>query len=746
MKLNIFLFFLLIFSSNIFAQNVSGIVLDKSNNKDEPIIGASINWLGTKTATSTDVEGKFSIARAKAKKLIISFVGYKSDTLEISNETDLRIYLQSDNQLQEVVVRSSSTSMDRLSPIHTEILTSKALEKAACCNLSESFETNASVSVSYADAVTGARQIQLLGLAGTYVQTNVESIPSLRGLATTFGLNYIPGTWVQSIDIGKGTGSIVNGYESMTGQINVELQKPDLAEKVNLNTYVNSLGRGEINLNLAHIFKQKQEKKAKWSVALLTHGSTMQTTIDKNNDNFYDLPKYTQANFINRWKYESDKIVAQFGVKYLHDTRLGGQINKNPLSLDNLIYRFSNTTNRAEFFSKTAKLYQSKPYRGLGLIVSGILHDSKSQFGFRPYNGKQQTFYGNLIYQDIFGNTNHAYKTGLSFMYDNYDEKFADIDYKRTEILPGAFFEYTYKYLDKVTAVAGSRLDFHRAAFRNLYGRVFTPRLHVLYNATENTAFRLSVGKGFRTANPFAEYFGNLVSSRTVRILENIQPEISWNYGLSLTKTFGKSNFIIDVFHTNFQNQLIGDTEHPNFLYFYNSQGRNYANSAQIEVNLVPAPRLEFKVAYRYTDVWQTLGKAFEEEITVQKMFVPRDRALFNIGYALPYDKWKFDATLQYNGVRRIPNLSTEYLHTSYETMPIQFAPAFVNLNAQVSRSFRRWDVYLGGENLTNFTQKSPIITPDNPFGSRFDAGSAWGPVVGRVIYFGTRYKLGGII
>lgn len=741
MKSYIYLSFLFLLSSKIFAQNVSGVVIDKSNNKEEPIIGATVNWLGTKIATSTDVEGKFTIARSKAKKLVISFVGYKSDTLDISNETDLRVYLQSENQLQEVVVRSSSTSMDRLSPIHTEILTSKALAKAACCNLSESFETNASVSVSYADAVTGAKQIQLLGLAGTYVQTNVENIPSLRGLANTFGLNYIPGTWIQSIDIGKGAGSVVNGYESMTGQINVELQKPDLAEKVYLNTYVNSLGRGEINLNLAHIFKQKAENKPKWSVALLTHGSTMQTTIDKNNDNFYDLPKYTQANFINRWKYESDKIVAQFGVKYLHDTRLGGQINKNPLSLDNLIYRFSNTTNRAEFFSKTAKLYQSKPYRGLGLILNGIVHDSKSQFGFRPYNGKQQTLYGNLIYQDIFGNTNHSYKTGLSFLYDNYDEKFADLPYKREEIVKGGFFEYTYKNLDKLTAVAGTRLDFH-----NLYGTIFTPRLHILYNATENTALRLSAGKGFRTANPFAEYFGNLVSSRTVRILENIKPEVSWNYGVSLTKTFGKSNLIIDLFHTNFQNQLIGDTEHPNFLYFYNSQGKNYANSAQIELNLVPAQRLEFKIAYRYTDVWQTLGKAFEQQITVQKMFIPRDRILLNVGYALPYDKWKFDATLQYNGKRRIPNLSTEYLHTSYETMPIQFAPAFVNLNAQVSRSFRRWDVYLGGENLTNFTQKSPIITPDNPFGSRFDAGSAWGPVVGRVIYFGTRYKLGGRI
>lgn len=741
LKYNFIISILFLSIVNSSAQNVSGLVLDKNNGKEEPIIGATVNWLGTKIATSTDIEGKFTIARSKAKKLIISFVGYKSDTLEISNETDLRVYLQSENQLQEVVVRSSSTSMDRLSPIHTEILTSKALAKAACCNLSESFETNASVSVSYADAVTGAKQIQLLGLAGTYVQTNVENIPSLRGLANTFGLNYIPGTWIQSIDIGKGAGSVVNGYESMTGQINVELQKPDLAEKVYLNTYVNSLGRGEINLNLAHIFKQKAENKPKWSVALLTHGSTMQTTIDKNNDNFYDLPKYTQANFINRWKYESDKIVAQFGVKYLHDTRSGGQINKNPLSLDNLIYRFSNTTNRAEFFSKTAKLYQSKPYRGLGLILNGILHDSKSQFGFRPYNGKQQTLYGNLIYQDIFGNTNHSYKAGLSFLYDNYYESFADLPYKREEIVKGGFFEYTYKNLDKLTAVAGTRLDFH-----NLFGTIFTPRLHILYNATENTALRLSAGKGFRTANPFAEYFGNLVSSRTIRILENIKPEISWNYGISLTKTFGKSNLIIDLFHTNFQNQLIGDTEHPNFLYFYNSQGKNFANSAQIELNLVPAPRLEFKVAYRYSDVWQTLGKSLGQQITVQKMFIPRDRILFNVGYALPYDKWKFDATLQYNGKRRIPNLSTEYLHTSYEAMPIQFAPAFVNLNAQVSRSFRRWDVYLGGENLTNFTQKSPIITPENPFGSRFDAGSAWGPVVGRVIYFGTRYKLGGRI
>lgn len=724
------------------AQNITGIILDKNNGKEEPIIGATINWAGTKLATSSDIEGKFSIARSKFNKLIISYVGYKTDTILIKNETDLKIYLQADNQLQEVVVRSSSTSIDRMSPIQTEIITSKALAKAACCNLSESFETNASVSVSYNDAVTGAKQIQLLGLAGTYVQMNVENIPSLRGLATTYGLNYVPGTWVQSIDVGKGAGSVVNGYESMTGQINVELQKPDLAEKVYLNTYFNSQGRGEVNLNLAHIFNKKpSDISPKWSFGFLSHVSTLQSTIDKNHDNFYDLPKYTQANFINRWKYQSDNMVAQFGIKFLHDERLGGQINKSPFSLDNNIYKFSNSTNRAEFFSKTAKLYQNKPYRGLGLILSGIIHDSKSQFGFRPYNGNQKTIYGNLIYQDIFGNTNHSYKTGLSFLYDKYDEIFADLTRKRTEIVPGAFFEYTYKYLDKITAVAGSRYDYH-----NLYGSIFTPRLHILYNATDKTAIRISAGKGFRVANPFAEYFGNLVSSRTVRFIDVLRPEVSWNYGISLSKSFGKSSLIIDAYRTNFQNQLIADTEHPNFLYFYNSQGINYANSAQIELNFVPINRLEFKIAYRYTDVWQTLGKAFAQEITVRKMFIPRDRVLFNVGYALPYDKWKFDLTIQYNGKRRIPNLSPTYEHTSYISMPIIYAPSFINLNAQVSRSFRRWDVYLGGENLTNFTQRNPIVTPDNPFGSRFDAGSAWGPVVGRVIYFGTRYKLGGRI
>jgi len=343
----------------------------------------------------------------------------------------LEVYLNPENAaLAEVVVKAEATSMDRMNPIHTEIITSKALAKAACCNLSESFETNASVSVSYSDAVTGAKQIQLLGLSGNYIQTNVENIPAIRGLNSTFGLNYIPGTWISSIDVGKGAGSVVSGYESMTGALNVELAKPDAAEKLYLNTYMNSQGRGEINLNLANKINEK------WSVGLLTHASTLQTKLDQNKDGFLDLPLYTQYNAINRWKYQSDKMMASFGIKALYEDRLGGQVNFNPDTDRNTAkaYGFGSTTKRYEFFSKTAKLYQTKPYQGLGFIVNGVYHDNVSYFGFKNYSGTQKGLYANLIYQNIFGNTNHQYKAGLSYLLDDYNEKYLDSTFKEPNL------------------------------------------------------------------------------------------------------------------------------------------------------------------------------------------------------------------------------------------------------------------------------------------------------------------------
>ncbi|GGB93464.1 TonB-dependent receptor [Dyadobacter sediminis] len=730
--------FLILTSSFSHAQRIRGTVNEQAGSKElRPVTGANVYWSGTTQATETDSSGKFVIPRsAYSNLLVVSFVGFRNDTIKIGSESELQIVMKSDQTLDEVTVRGNATSIDRLSPHQTEIITTRALAKAACCNLSESFETNASVSVSYSDAVTGSKQIQMLGLNGTYIQTNIENIPAIRGLASTFGLNFVPGTWIQSIDVGKGAGSVVNGYESMTGQINVELQKPDSREKLYLNTYVNNFGRAEVNLNLATQLNDK------WSTALLTHGSTLKNRFDKNKDGFLDLPLYTQYNALNRWKYQSEKFMAQFGIKALYEDRLGGQNDfRKAMKGTTEAYGFGAKVNRYEFFSKLARLFPDKPYKGLGFIVNASMHDSKSYFGLNSYDGKQKTLYGNLIYQSIIGNTNHTYKAGLSYLLDNYNEQYNDILRIRNESVPGAFFEYTYNSLDKFVLVAGARADFH-----NLYGTQWTPRLHLKYSLTDQTTLRASAGKGFRVSNPLAEYYGNLVSSRTVVFRESIRPEVSWNYGASVTQDFElgsmKGNFIMDFYRTDFRNQLVADMENPEYIRFYNLEGKAYANSFQAEANLTPVKRFELKLAYRLFDVKQTIRNVYDENVILPRMMVSRDRVLFNAGYALPYDKWKFDATLQWNGKRRIPYMGELADHHMPANPVSTMSPSFYNLNAQITRTFPKWDIYLGGENLTNFRQKNPIMNASEPFSQHFDAGMAWGPVVGRMIYAGIRYKI----
>ncbi|MFC5407851.1 TonB-dependent receptor domain-containing protein [Larkinella bovis] len=738
----VFTFF--IFASlPIHAQTISGTVSERVTNQTVPLTGVTIYWAGTAVSTTSNPQGRFEIARSGAtNRLVFSFIGFKPDTITITDQSSVDVILTSQNTLQEVTVQGASSQIDRMSPIQNEILTTRTLAKAACCNLSESFETNASVNVSYSDAVTGAKQIQMLGLSGNYVQTNVENIPTIRGLASTFGLNFVPGTWISSIDIGKGAGSVVNGYENMAGAINVELQKPDAQERVFANAYANSFGRFEGNLNLSRPLNEK------WSIGFLGHASTLQNRIDQNGDNFLDLPLFTQYNGIVRAKYGTERFMTQFGVKALYEDRTGGQATENPGASPT--YRFTNLTKRVEVFSKTARLYPEKPYRGLGLILNAANHEQTSKFGFIPYNGRQQTLYGNLIYQSIIDNTNHSFKIGASFLLDDYREQYRDTLMTRTESVPGVFGEYTYSYLEKLTLVAGARLDFH-----NLFGTQFTPRIHAKYDLTDNLTLRASAGRGFRTPNALAENYGYLVSSRSVIFDDKLQAEVSWNYGASLAQDFNlfgqKASLVLDYYRTDFQNQLIADLEHPRELHFYylssrsapGLKSRSFSNSFQAELNYQPMRRMEVKLAYRLFDVRQTMGMTFGESLLLPRMMVSRDRVLFNAGYALPYDKWKFDFTVQWNGPRRIPYLREGYVHTSYQNMPRETAPGFYNLNAQVSKAFRLWEIYLGGENLGNFRQSNPIVGAKDPFGPDFDAAArVWGPITGRMIYAGFRYKL----
>lgn len=719
------IFWAIWFIPGFLSAQIHGRITEKKS--QEPIPGVTVRWKGfEKIAVISDLDGHFEISQPKgASWLVFSAVGYLADSLEVlKGNSHIQVsLLPASTELAGVVVRGSGTVIDRLSPMQTQVITAKELGKAACCNLSESFETNGAVSVSYTDAVTGAKQIQLLGLGGAYVQTTLENLPGIRGLASSFGLNYIPGTWIQSIDVAKGTGGVPTGYESMTGGINVELKKPDESEPLFVNGYVNHWGRGELNVQLAHKFSKK------WSMGVLSHGSFLASEIDRNPDGFRDLARYDQINVLNRWKYASERWMAQFGGRYLQENRLGGQIGFKSEALTPALYGFTNQTKRGEGFFKLARLFPAKPFQGFALLGNAVWHDTRSLIGRRVYSGQQRSAYFNSIYQNILGDTRHTYKIGASIQLDEYAESFGNLVLNRTEIVPGVYGEYTYTDPENITLVVGQRLDYH-----NLFGWQYTPRVHVKKHFKNHTDWRLHVGRGFRVGNPLAENMGLLVSSRQVVLRNPIQPEISWNMGTSLGRDFGKMTVMADVYHTRFQQQQIVDAEHPGHLYLYMSNGPSYATAAQIEAILPYKERWEFKAAYRFFDVKQTMQDRQGNEVFLEKMMVNKHRVLTNIAYALPYNKWKADLTIHWNGSMRLPMIGEAEAGRS---------PSFFNVNAQVTRTFRTWEWYLGGENLTNFRQLNPIVQAREPFGSQFDAGIVWGPIVGRTIYSGFRWKLG---
>jgi outer membrane receptor for ferrienterochelin and colicins len=718
---------------------VNGMVVTEDRKGNfSPLAGASVYWLGTSKGVMTNEHGIFSIPLDEKGKLVVSYTGFKTDTLTVEDNSDLQIVMAPVNSLKDVTVisRKKSTIVNTYSPIRVSTITSRELLKAACCNLSESFETNPSVDVSYSDAITGSKQIQLLGLSGVYSQLTVENLPGPRGIATPLGLNSIAGPWVESIQLTKGTGSVANGFESIAGQINVELKKPENMERLYANGYLNSMGKTDVNLNLS------QKIGGKWATALLLHDDFLYNKTDQNNDGFRDLPTGNQFSAINRWKFDNGKgFMFQLGAKALIDDKTGGQLafDKSHEGTTHY-YGLGIKTNRYEPFSKIGYIFPGKKYQSIGLQLSAFDHDQQSYFGLATYNARQKNFYSNLIYQDIIGTTDHKYRVGLSLSADNYDEQVKLVNYQRKEIVPGAFAEYTYTMNEQFNIVAGLRADHN-----NLYGWFVTPRINLRYEPVSGTTIRASAGRGQRTANIFAENMGALVSARTLQVLGNapgkaygLDAEVSWNKGISIDqklKLFKKDAMLtVDFFRNDFTSQVVVDIEDPQYVKFYNLNDKSFSNSFQAELSATPAERLDVRVAYRWFDVKSTYdGKL------VQKPFTAQHRAFANLAYELK--NWKFDYTFNYTGSKRIPSTAG---HDPMHQLPAA-SPSYVTMNAQVSRSFgknKAFELYLGGENLTNYMQEMSVLSADQPFSNQFDASLIWGPVSGRLAYGGIRYTI----
>ncbi|RAR71553.1 outer membrane receptor for ferrienterochelin and colicin [Flavobacterium aciduliphilum] len=645
--------------------------------------------------------------------------------------------------LDTVVVTASRKGIRKLTTTsNTSVVSSKELLKAACCNLAESFETNPSIDVNFSDAISGTKQIKMLGLTSPYILITEENIPSIRGASQAYGMSFTPGTWVESIQITKGAGSVVNGYESISGQINTELIKPIKDIPFFLNVYGASDSRTEINTH----FNQKLSNQ--WSTSLFLHGNSRWFKYDMNHDGYLDNPLAKQVNLTSRWQYVNPQTgwVSFINIKWLNDAKQAGQVDFNPErdKFSTSYWGSEIKTNRIDVTSKVGYVFKDMPYQSIGFQNAFSNHDQESYFGLRQYNIVQQSFYSNLIFNSIISNTNHKFATGVTFSSDRYLENFNQEDLGRRDTDIGAYFEYTFDNQEKWSFVLGGRVDSH-----NRLGFFATPRLHVRYKPWEKGTFRFSAGRGKRAANIYAENQNLFGSSRQFSVLDasgkiyGLNPEIAWNYGLSFTQSFRLFNkpadVTLDVYRTDFQNQVVVDImQSPQEVLFYNLKGSSYANSVQFDFNYEIRTRLQLRTAYKYYDVRTSyLSGNFQRPLQAKQRF------FVNVEYDTPLTKkgkqWKFDFTYNWLGSQQLPNTASNPVNDRLS----ENSPAFSVINAQITKRFSKsFEFYLGGENIGNYRQNQAILGANNPFGSTFDTSIVYGPIFGKMYYAGLRYKL----
>ena len=625
---------------------------------------------------------------------------------------------------------------------NTTIVTSKELLKAACCNLAESFETNPSIDVNFSDALTGTKQIKMLGLTSPYLMITEENVPSVRGASQAYGLSFTPGTWVESIQITKGAGSVVNGYESISGQINTELIKPINDIPFFLNAYGSTDSRFELNTH----FNTKISDK--WSSSLFLHGNTRVAKTDMNDDGFLDNPLAKQINILNRYQYYNAEKgwVSFINFRYMNDKKQTGELDfdsKKDKGTTNY-WGSEINTERLDVATKVGYVFPDMPYQSIGFQNAFDSHNQHSYFGLNQYNIKQSSYYSNLIFNSIINNTMNKFATGLNFTYDKYQEFVNVNDYSRIDNSVGAFFEYTYDNGDDFSVILGGRIDNH-----NRLGTFITPRLHMRYNPWDKGVLRFSAGRGKRSANIFAENQPLFASSRTFEILNSngkiygLNPEIAWNYGLSFSQKFmllGKSADVgFDLYRTDFQNQAIVDVmQSPQEVLFYNLDGKSYANSLQVEFNYEILNHLNLRSAYKFYDIQTDYLSG-----RYQKALQAKHRFFGNIEYETPVgekgQQWKFDYTLNWIGQQQLPTTAS---NQEQDRLP-EFSKSYSLMNAQITKIFSpTFEVYVGGENIGNYTQEKAILGSENPFGPNFDASIVYAPVFGQMYYAGLRFKI----
>ena len=620
--------------------------------------------------------------------------------------------------LQDVTVIARRAGTRKIAGAENGVLIGREeLFKAACCNLGESFTTNPSVDVNYSDAATGAKQIKLLGLSGTYVQMLTENIPNFRGAAAPYALDYVPGPWMKSIQVSKGSSSVRNGYESITGQIDVEYLKPEDEQGATVNLYGNTMGKMEANADgNIHV-------NDKLSTEVLLHYQNDFGHHDQNNDGFLDQPNVRQWNLQNRWFTNTGSYIFHGGISMVKEKREGGQTEhtSHPLPLTSHLYNISIETDRYEGYMKHAFILDPEHGTNIAVMANALMHQLDANYGNKHYSVNEKNAYAQLLFETNF-TKQHSLSTGLSLNHDylTRDEK---------ETTPGIYAQYTFNLNDKVVAMAGLRAD-----HSSRYGTFVTPRFHLKLTPNEIVSLRLSLGKGYRTVWALAENNYLLASGRQL-VIDDLKQEQAWNTGLSISfyiPLFGKTlKLNAEYYHTHFNEQAVIDYDsNPTEIRITNLDGKSYSNTLQIDASYPVVKGLELTAAWRWNDVKSTYGGELME-----KPVTSRYKGLVTASYKTLLGIWQFDATLQLNGGGRMPTPVNDLWENRFQ--------AYEQVSAQITRWFRHFSVYIGGENLTGFRQEQTIINAANPWSSTFDPTMVWGPVQGAMFYAGIRVNIG---
>ena len=723
------------------AGGVHGTVLAEQDGVTGPLTGAHVFWIGSDRGTVTDAHGHFHLddKGITDRRLVVSHVAFEPETLDVSGASTVQVLLSRPRSAETVEVQAKAPDTF-IAPLDqkTEIITAEELEHAACCDLAGCFGTTSSVQSEAVDIITDTKQLKMLGLEGIYSQVLLDNVPALTGgLNTHLGVSFIPGPFIDRIMVSKGIGSVLQGAESFSGQINVLLRESDGNEPLFFNVFANSFLEQQYNAYVMRSF-------GKWSGMLALHGVGRGQRHDANDDGFLDMPLTDRFSALAKWKYDGadEGVIARTGFKYTWEERLGGQdAYRTDRDLGSAaVYGQSMRNNRFELFNRTE--FDLGEGRALKLHVAGSVHEQDAWYGSTRYSADEQVVYGNLAWATPWLDE-HIFTAGASFLMNRLDET-VDLGsnplqktyagtYHTDVVAPGLFAENTLNLFDDALAViTGARVD-----FRNDEGTVLTPRLFVRYNLDEITTLRASLGTAFRVARLFVQHPAALASWRDIRIERDIAPERATTFGVSVTRYYelgpltGTLN--LDLYRTNFSEQVVAEyDDDPRLIVFRNITGTSTADNVMAEITGDIAP-LTFRLSYTLADVYET-----RDGVHRSLPFVTRDRVLGVVTATSADDAWQATLTAEWRGAQKLPDT---------RAYPVEFrlpehGDAYTLLHLHLQRSWDAFDLYVGAENLLDFRQDNPILNAANPFQPWFEPGFAWGPVKGREVYAGIRARL----